>query len=715
MTTKKIVITLLSFFSLSAFAQQQGTLSVCTASKGRMYEGIGALSAGASSRLLPDYPEPVRSEILDALFKPMYGASLDHLKVEIGGDVNSTCGVEPSVEHRRNLFNDDEGYEWWLMEEAKRRNPSIKLDALEWGAPYWIGNGRFYSRDNAEYVAAFLSRAKTHHQLDIDYVGIWNETPFDVNYIKMLSNELKKNRLKTKIVAADEVCSWKIADRMQEDSVLMNSVDVIGTHYPPNGSSMNAQKTGKPIWASEEGATMRDWWQAACYLIKKFNHGYIDGKIVKHVLWSVAGAYYDILPVPESGLLNARTPWNGQFQLKPALWCVAHYTQFVHPGWRFCESASTYLDKEKDASAVSLFNPQTLDYSVIIETVDSKTDKDINIRVSPEMKKAGSIHVWQSKKDSCFIRQADVNVKDGIIAFRAEKGSIYSLTTTDGQHRINEMAADNQQGNRFPFPYSDDFNSYKSGKMPKYLSDQSGLFETTTYQGRKVLQQMVPQRGIEWLYHINPMPYSIIGDTAWTDYSVEANVMMPESDKNSSAALYGRLNGIYQHTITEPNSYWFRINADGTWTLGKTLPSLLNGHTSEKEGWKTLMNRMTDTKKGIIIPYQELKGISDSTMKSELKPVFDILSKRKDAKNAFLELVSFGMFDLRVNTPLAQGKWHATKGWHHIKMSFKGSSICVYLNNKLLQTINDTSFSHGMCGLGSSYSPVLFDDMKIKE
>ena len=65
-------------------------------SKGRVFDGIGAVSAGASSRLLIDYPEPQRSQILDYLFKPGYGAALQHLKVEIGADVNSTDGSEPS-------------------------------------------------------------------------------------------------------------------------------------------------------------------------------------------------------------------------------------------------------------------------------------------------------------------------------------------------------------------------------------------------------------------------------------------------------------------------------------------------------------------------------------------------------------------------------------------------------------------------------------------
>ena len=70
-------------------------------SPGRRFDGIGAASAGASSRLLIDYPEPYRSQILDFLFKPNYGASLQHLKVEIGADVNSTDGSEPSHERFR--------------------------------------------------------------------------------------------------------------------------------------------------------------------------------------------------------------------------------------------------------------------------------------------------------------------------------------------------------------------------------------------------------------------------------------------------------------------------------------------------------------------------------------------------------------------------------------------------------------------------------------
>ena len=120
---------------------------------GRIFEGIGAASAGASSRLLYDYKEPYRSQILDYLFKPGYGAALQHLKVEIGADVNSTDGAEPSSMRSRDDHDYTRGYEWWLMEEARKRNPQIILDTLPWGAPGWVGGGHFYSQDMADYVA----------------------------------------------------------------------------------------------------------------------------------------------------------------------------------------------------------------------------------------------------------------------------------------------------------------------------------------------------------------------------------------------------------------------------------------------------------------------------------------------------------------------------------------------------------------------------------
>jgi hypothetical protein len=109
---------------------------------GRRFDGIGGVSGGGGgTRLLYDYAEPQRSQILDYLFKPGYGAALQVLKVEVGCDGDTTQGAEQS--HMRTADDDsptafDRGYENWLMVEAKKRNPDIHLSGLEWGVPGWL-------------------------------------------------------------------------------------------------------------------------------------------------------------------------------------------------------------------------------------------------------------------------------------------------------------------------------------------------------------------------------------------------------------------------------------------------------------------------------------------------------------------------------------------------------------------------------------------------
>src|SRR2546421_4668114 len=108
----------------SASAATTTTINVNGSGGGRVFDGLGAISGGGgNSRLLVDYPEPQRSQILDYLFKPGYGANVQVLKIEIGGDANSTHGSEPSVGHGKGTVNCNAGYEVWLAQQAKGRKP----------------------------------------------------------------------------------------------------------------------------------------------------------------------------------------------------------------------------------------------------------------------------------------------------------------------------------------------------------------------------------------------------------------------------------------------------------------------------------------------------------------------------------------------------------------------------------------------------------------
>lgn len=71
------------------------------------------------------------------------------------------------------------------MNEAKARNPDIKLYGLPWAWPGWLDpsatadkpatNAFSNANVTANYTLAWLLGAKRVHDLDIDYIGQWNE------------------------------------------------------------------------------------------------------------------------------------------------------------------------------------------------------------------------------------------------------------------------------------------------------------------------------------------------------------------------------------------------------------------------------------------------------------------------------------------------------------------------------------------------------------
>jgi hypothetical protein len=227
--------------------------------RGRTFEGIGAVSAGASSRLLIDYSEPQRSQILDYLFKPNYGAALQHLKIEIGGEINSTDGTEPTHMRSATDQNYTRGYEWWLMQQAKARNPAILLDCLAWGAPGWIGGGNYNSQDLCSYIVNFLKGAQTQYGLTFNFTGTHNESTINAPWIKQLRSTIDASGFQNiQLVAADEWGgTWNIVTNtsygLLMDPALSNAVARIGAHYPQSASPVTAQSCSQPLWSSEDG------------------------------------------------------------------------------------------------------------------------------------------------------------------------------------------------------------------------------------------------------------------------------------------------------------------------------------------------------------------------------------------------------------------------------------------------------------------------------
>ena len=445
---------------------------------GRTFEGIGAVSAGASSRLLIDYPELARSQILDYLFKPNYGAALQHLKVEIGGEVNSTDGTEPTHMRTRADHNYTRGYEWWLMQQAKARNPAILLDCLAWGAPGWIGNGNYYSQDMCDYIVNFLKGAQTQYGLSFDFTGTHNEAAVNSTWIKQLRSTLNASGLeKVQLVAADEWGgAWNIVTNssygLLVDTALSNAVARIGAHYPQSVSPAAAQSCSQPLWASEDGIGGSTW-AAARKLGKLFNRNYVTGKMTKTEIWSPITSYYDILAAPDSGLMRANTPWSGNYQVAPAIWAAAHTTQFAFPGWKYLEGGASAL-LPSGGSVVTLVSTNHSDYSIVVETFDATAAQTVTFHLTNGLSTA-ALNEWQTSQTNQFVQVGQVPVLDGAFTCTFQPECIYTLTTTSGQAKGNAAPPAPAP---FPLPFKDDFESYAPGKTPKYFSDQAGTFET---------------------------------------------------------------------------------------------------------------------------------------------------------------------------------------------------------------------------------------------
>lgn len=631
--TRREVLALLAPLAVPAGPATAGefTITVDGRSKGRVWEGVGALSAGASSRLLYDYPEPQRSQILDYLFKPNFGASLHHLKVEIGGDVNSTDGSEPSHARTREEFEHPKpeyfqrGYEWWLMEEARKRNPRILIEALQWGAPGWIGNGHFYSEDNARFVVAFVKGARQYHGVDVDYVGIWNEKMYHTGYIKLLRKVLDSSGLeRVKIVAADlwePEAKWLIADAMMQDPELRKSVAVINAHITAHTSfytTDNAKKLGVPIWDGEVHAYGGDWYGAAHHA--RQNRAYTIGQITKLVSWSLITSYQDFLPAPKSGPMRAATPWSGYYEVQPPLWILAHFTQFTEAGWKYLDSACKYFANESQEvpkegfSVTALKSPDTNDYTILIETMDAKEGQSVTFRVTGGLS-TSDLAVWRSRfGQEALLRLDDIVPREGEFTIRLEPNAMYSLTTTRGQQK-GRFATAIPADHPFPFPYHDDFQSTPIGRTPRYLSDQHGTFEVAARpDGKgKCLAQTVTQQGICWRTY--DYPQTIVGDTGWQDYRVSVDFFLPGK---GSAKLWGRAQG-FDWGNRPYTGYGIELDHSGNWTLRAGEKALASGKSSVGSGaWHRLALSMNGEQLTASLDGEPLGVVKDGSIKHGL-------------------------------------------------------------------------------------------------
>jgi galactosylceramidase len=626
---------------------------------GKRFDGIGIVNGGgATSVLLKDYPEPQRSQILDLVFKPKFGASVSALFIEIPGDGNSTQGSMPSHMRTRDDLNYYRGYTWWFLREAKKRNPSLSLDGTAWSAPGWIGNGEFWSQDAADYYVKWLEGLRNVYGLEFDAIGCRNEKGANFDFVKRLRATLNAHGFeKIKIHAFDNWPNNKFdfVKEMLTDEKLRDSIDIIsghilGTDAPASADVQEmAARMYKPIWNTEEHVYKKGF-DCAISIVEAFNESFIRSGATKIVNWYDIAGVYPVEPYSEDpAMILARSPWSGNYEIREALWGYAHYGQFTEVGWQYINGGQGEL--AGGGSFVSLKSPSD-DYSIIIETKEAKASQQIQFMIDGGLSTKG-LSVWRSNAREQFIRQTDIKPMNGNLTLSVDSNSIYTLTTTTGQRKGG--FANVPVAKPFPFPYRESFDQYSApkvrGYLPKYTADIAEVFEIVGCPNRKgkCLRQVIPVAPISWAPEW--MPYTILGDEGWPDYEVSADVYL---DQAEAAAVMGRINHVGTGYGSVPKGYFLELGHDGECRL-----VVIRGPKDKDnpEGGEKVLGSA------------RIPGI------------------------------------------------HA-KEWHKLKLRFNGSTITGFVDGKTVLRATDTLYSRGMVGLmtggGKKLSMSYFDNLLIR-
>lgn len=625
--------------------------------RGRIFEGIGCVNGGgATSVLLKDYPEPQRSQILDLMYKPKFGASVSALFVEIPGDGNSTQGSMPSHSHSRGDLNYSRGYTWWVMSEARRRNPAITLDGTAWSAPGWIGGGNFWSQDAADYYVVWLKGLRDVYGLELTAIGCRNEKGDDYGFAKILRKTLDANGFSdVRVHAFDNWYEGKLnfVKDMFTDEGLRNAVDIIGGHVFFSGVPVSADERrmadelGKPIWVTEDHV-YKEGYDGLISIVECFNENYIRNGATKTVNWYDIAGIYPLEPYADTPpAVLAYEPWSGHYRVREALWGYAHYGQFTEAGWSYLDGACA--DLSGGGSMVAMKSPEG-DYSIIIETKDAKEPQTLRFKVAGGLSDK-RLCVWYSDSIEQFVRLADILPDGGEFAVATVPDAVYSISTTTGQQKGSYVAPESRP---FPFPYYETFDRYGDpkhwGYLPHYTADICGAFELTPRpDGRGMcLRQTVPAPTLSWAPD-DWNHYTIIGDSAWTDYEVSADVYLTKGD---AAGLLGRVVNVGTGYGIIPKGYCLELADDGRCRImavrGKVDKKELVGDAEQQ----ALIKNAADEGEGgeKILASTRLEGISCDE-------------------------------------------------WHNLKLRFRGSVVSALVDGHEVMTADDGLYGHGMAGL----------------
>lgn len=592
---------------------------------GKAFQGFGMISANNSSRLLMDYkyehPEKYR-EILTHIFGKN-GLDMNHLKLEMGADINSTSGTEPCVMRYADESADvTRGAGFTLAADAKKINPDITLDMLFWSEPRWVTDAEDVYAARYRWYVENLRAAYNRFGLKFDYVSVSrNERDIDGEWIKYFTKRLRSEKdcpydlTKIKIVAADEDNAWNIADMMISDSELRDSVDIIGTHYTSHcteNTRILSEKYGKEIWFSEgsppmsyakgtsrfEGSGLSGT-NGVLEIASRIAAMYPCGGMTRYEFQPAVAAYYDGVTFCHKQLITANEPWSGFYSIDSGYYMLLHFSKFIKKGWRFINNACC-CDGVKGEDGHSLVNVEKcfmtatdLDSGDFSTIIINPTSSPISCEISvSSLKKSGkTLYIWETRGPESGAYDENYFRKVGeIVSEKDKEGHRYSLTVkpfsmiTLSTLEIESPEIKSLQSEIRTLPYHDDFNydEYKDdylvsrGGAPRFTTDQGGAFEVRNLNGENVLMQIITSEIMAQEWGGTPRPTTNFGDDRWNNYEFTAVVCLTESDHPTEN--YVGIGIRYGLASMGMSGYSLLIFEDGSWKFGRNNDIKLSGN-----------------------------------------------------------------------------------------------------------------------------------------
>jgi hypothetical protein len=574
----------------------------------RVFDGIGG--DVDSAILLHSYPEPQRAQILDYMFKPNYGEATQVLKLEIGGDMNSTLGSESSHQHNASdTPNVNNGYETWLGQEALKRNPNIIIWGSEWGGPAWVQG--ICTQLNANYVVNWMKGLKAIG-VNVSYISAGkNEQNCSVNSsIGSVSDIDNINMLRTTFDSAGftnvKIIGWDGSGTPNPPVFNLNTANAIyavGPHYPSG-------EQGALIWSNPVATTFQQWvgygikyWTGEDTdvpalnppgtLSRQYNFRHIQSGSTLMMNWALAGATYSTYAyqkyrssnpytpttLPPQMPLYAAEPWSGHYEITEApFWSIAQTTQFTQPGWLYTEAATGEFNTGSGTTGSivtyrSAGNPS--DWTSVIETTGATAAQTVKITPAAGFSNAAiTIFTSNDTTKEYFNNLGRFTLPKSGLTMQVQPNSIVTVSTLSGQSKglAYQTAPPSAP---FPANYTDNFESYSRGETNiAYFAPQQGAYEIQACGGGRSGQcvgQVTPAMPVAWFKPAMD-PFIMLGDERSIDGAVTADVLLP--------ATPGAYVGIGGHSLMSIyngyQGYALRIYSNGGWAVS----SAFNGQTS---------------------------------------------------------------------------------------------------------------------------------------